>query len=333
MSNVNILHPKRLIYIFSDKRYITAGCKKCSFKYVAEMLSYYLKKYANISTDVIFAYNPDTLFVITDLWYAVTRATADFAPINAIYWIDTAWVKFDTPIDRLAKTVMRILTTSPWNQQLLLRSGVKADVIPRAIHEEYATKYLNLTNDRKYDFTIIATGPPPTDKKNATLAYKVLKETGELERSFLVCLFDFCNVKPFTLTDDDKYRLLSQTKWFIWLSDSEGFGLPPVEAQSVGTPVIYNASEYVSYPISKHVNIPVNPTSIQIVRDPQIIQAWYPRTNFDFNELVNVFREALRTELTEDDRLELHNYVMRNFTHKVIIPKLIEIAKEHRGII
>lgn len=47
------------------------------------------------------------------------------------------------------------------------------------------------------------------------------------------------DLKPMSLDEDEKYRLLASSRWYLAFSHSEGFGLPPVEAMSVGTPSIY----------------------------------------------------------------------------------------------
>ena len=329
---VNVIFP-RIVYKYTNKYKIVSGCKDCSFDYVSKMLQYYMKKYMSLDMDLAYSYQPDTLFVVTDLWWAMTKLTSQLSPPNAVYWVDTAWSRYQKPVDKIMTKAEVFVTTSPWNLKLLTNNDIFAYLVPRAVHDEYALKYFNPTNERKYVFTTIATVSKPDghDKKNVQLAYRVVKDLGLYEKSFFICNYDFCHAKPFTLSDDQKFEILSQSKYFIWLSTSEGFGVPPVEAMSVGTPVIYNDSPYVNFPVQHKYNIPVQPVRLYELQDPTVKEAWFPWADFDYETVKKTFKEALSIEYTQVERGELHSYTMEHFSHRVIVPILYDLAKRIRG--
>jgi len=328
--------PKPVI-IYDKRRVITAGARRSSFWVVASNLAYFLKKYHDMEFSVIDSYDIATSIAITDLWWAVKQRHLSFPPPRVVHWVDTAWKEYRVPTPPINFETL-FIATSPWNQKLLKQEGIDSYLLPRAINDEYAEKYLNKSNERKYDFAVVGTTSDPKyhDKKHVVTAYKVLKDMGEYEKSIFVCMFDFCHHKSFDLTNEQVFEILSQSKWFIWLTTSEGFGLPPVEAMSVGTPVIYNDSEYVRFPVVHELNIPVEPLTYYDKADPFMLQnrnevAIFPYCDYNLQEVKAKFKEALKTEITEEDRIKLHEHVMQNFSHKVILPKLIEITKNYRG--
>jgi len=60
----------------------------------------------------------------------------------------------------------------------------------------------------------------------------------------------------FSLTEENKYELYARAKFFLALSKSEGFGIPPIEAMAVGVvPIFLNAHGYKE----NLVGIPIDP--------------------------------------------------------------------------
>ncbi len=96
---VNVIFP-RVVYKYTSKYKIVSGCKDCSFDYVSKMLQYYMKKYVSLDMDLTYSYQLDTLFVVTDLWWAITKLTSQLSPPNTIYWVDTAWSRYQKPVDK-----------------------------------------------------------------------------------------------------------------------------------------------------------------------------------------------------------------------------------------
>ncbi|MCY0875569.1 MAG: glycosyltransferase, partial [Firmicutes bacterium] len=252
--------------------------------------------------------------------------------------------------------------TSQWNADILTKLGIDNAIVPRAIDDDYAVKYFNkivvnnndddsvidrkfnvsgditavtsnvattnvigdVTDNKKYDVVAIMTGSSD-GHKNEQLLLKILDALHLRKTSFLVCALPQCDAKPFSLTDDEKYELLSQSRLFAWLSESEGFGIPPVEAMSVGTPVVHFDSIYVNTPlVNAPIHFPLSVHGFKKRESPTVHGKYFASPVYDFDEIVSEFKDALSvaTSLTVKDRIALHEYVMRNYSHKVILPEL-----------
>lgn len=72
----------------------------------------------------------------------------------------------------------------------------------------------------------------------------------EVNRTLKICDREWCDVKSFSLSAEQLYDYMRQSKRIIWLSESEGFGLPPAEAMSVGTPAIRFGNHYTGAPFT-----------------------------------------------------------------------------------
>ena len=322
---VKVIYPKISLSI-SNTLAITSGCKNCSFDYVSTLLKKYMHSYANTKYSVEYSIKANTKIIVGDLFGILEKWNLIFPPSGVVLWLDTAWIKSDMPLPDNAKKQF-VITTSQWNADILTKMGISNAIVPRAIDDEYAIKYFDSVGvspiERKYDFMMLATGSHD-GHKNEALAIKVLKELGELEKSFLICDLPQCNAKPFSLTDDQKFMLMSQSKVFIWLSESEGFGLPPTEAMSVGTPVIHFDSIYVNTPMNGALSFSIPVYGFKLRESPTVKKKYFPSPVYYYDDVVNTFKEALSlsAELNGEDRLQLHNHVMSNFSHKIIVPKL-----------
>ncbi len=157
--------------------------------------------------------------------------------LDGVVWVDT---KFNVRIANDEFPHAKIYTTSKWNAELLPRVDA---VIPRVVDVELARKFWG--ESKKYDFVVIASTDKEVDHKHVRLSHKLLKRLGVRERSVIVANADVADYRAFSLSEEEKYKLLAQSYFYLALSGSEGFGLPPVEAMAVGTiPVYLNAHAY-----------------------------------------------------------------------------------------
>ena len=83
------------------------------------------------------------------------------------------------------------------------------------------------------------------DRKNLTLVDEVTREFNVRDKTIIVGNLGNPDFHTFSLTEETKYELYARAKFFLALSKSEGFGLPPIEAMAVGTvPIYLNAHAY-----------------------------------------------------------------------------------------
>lgn len=322
---------------------VFSGCQKCSFDIVAtNFVKYYNKYVANgdesKTLEVAYRPSPSVKLVIADMWMVLENFTSLSLPYDVILWIDTAWVASDISPQPITKT-LTVVTTSNWNSQILTMNGIRNYIVPRAVDDELIDSVFenvrrNPTN-YKYDFFFLSTSNGD-GHKNESLVYKVLRDLNELTKSFKVCNFSWCDVKPFTLTEEQKYDIMSKSRVAIWLSESEGFGLPPTEAMGVGVPVIRFDSHYVDAPFTASGSDTITQFKIPVYgyklrRSPTAQSKYFPSYIYDYDDVVKTFKEALYTtsDETKDEtfeiRYKLHEYVKHNFYHSVVINKFMNI--------
>jgi len=191
-------------------RKIYPRCRDCYYELITDRTIYYMKKYHGF--DIIKTYLKPADFYIgeCDVTY------------SGIVWCDKPGKNNIILIDD-----RKIITTSIWLKEYMEKNGVKVEqVIPFGVDDELAMKHVN------FDFNA-RRGYISTD--NETL--KAFKG----RRKQLTLINDNINAdfQPTNLNEDLKYYLLSHSLFYIATSDKEGFDILPIEAMSVGTPLIY----------------------------------------------------------------------------------------------
>jgi glycosyltransferase involved in cell wall biosynthesis len=119
------------------------------------------------------------------------------------------------------------------------------------------------------------------------------------------------------LSEHDLLKLMRCSEVFVWASRGEGFGLPPVEAMSVGSLVVSSNA-----PFNEHVvGVKFNYTSE--------LEAWCPEVGFSFRlfdydvgDLVDAVDYAL--SMPEDEREELR--IKAGYTREIYRPDSIALA-------
>jgi len=328
---------------FGKYTQVHSPCTNCSFDVVARnLVKYYNKHIAkddeSKKLELTYRPSPDVAIVISDMWMTFSYYLSTLLPPNAIYWVDSAWLMSDIPPSKIVRD-FTVVTTSAWNSQVLTMHGILNYIVPRAVDDEIADnvfeKVRQNPTDYKYDFILVAT-VTKDGHKNEKLAYQVLSDLNALTRTLKICDREWCDIKAFTLSEEQIYDYMRQAKAIIWLSESEGFGLPPAEAMSVGTPAIRFDSIYVDAPFvgkgHEHIlqfKVPVY--GFKLRESPVAPGRYFPSPIFDYNDVIRAFKEALyyfdgndRDEIYEM-RFNLHEYVKSNFYHSVVIDKLLKI--------
>lgn len=114
------------------------------------------------------------------------------------------------------------------NQEYILYIGGFA---PRKNVLRLLESYNNLTKDKKYKYQLLLCGKFTKNKDIQTQLNNINKFIFSNNLQNQVRLVGYLNL-------DEKQVLLSKAKFFTYLSLYEGFGLPVLEALSVGTPVL-----------------------------------------------------------------------------------------------
>jgi len=212
-----------------------------SLPYLAHLLKQLLKVEVTISNE----YKPNYHNILIDetLSSIIYKRKAD------IWWTDSPYM---LPTSR--HNIQKILqeeqlfkknyAVSQFMKDYMKQLGLKVEetIIPRPINPilfNYKTDYNNTT------FDIITIGRHCIcDRKNLRLQRDVF-----LKLNFRYCVISDVwmpnrpNLVQYnfgSITDEQKAQLLSKSKFLLWTSSIEGFGLPPLEAMAVGCVPIYS---------------------------------------------------------------------------------------------
>ncbi len=293
---------------------IVAGCTTCSFNHIAVLLSKYIKKYYNLDIRVTHRIDAVTRLIVTDMWWTLIDGIKAIPPRDAVYWIDSFATRVKVPLN--INRINRYLTTSEWNRIILDHYGIKAQVLPRSFNDDMTLKWFN-TGQRSIDVMVIATD---YERKNVKVIMKAIRELG-IKKYVAICKGEGCTHEPYSVSEDQKYEMLARSKLFVWLSDSEGFGLPPIEAMSVGTPVIYSDNPFVSHNIIYETNIAV-PCKLEEVEDEIAIR---PKSVFNLEDVKNAIKEGLRREITPEEREKMREFTWNRYSHKKVLEELVTL--------
>ena len=165
---------------------------------------------------------------------------------------DIAWM--DTPLyytQRIKNTYSRrarelcvkFYTTSKFNEEIAKELGFRVDgIIPRLINEEL----FNIDKFRyRQEYDIITIGNyDSVDRKNLRLQRDLLPKLGVkavfISNIWLPRNTTIVQYRTGTVSEELKIELLAKSKFLLWTSFVEGFGMPVLEAMAVGTIPIYS---------------------------------------------------------------------------------------------
>jgi len=228
-------------------------CKQCSFYYffqnVKQRFKYYKLEQSIISP---------TYFNITDAKLFLEALSPMYKDEPMILWLDTPYLVESGCELRKA----RIYVTSEYVKRLI-KDITHVDGILRPPYNLIAEYERKIPVKKKYLFTIIGAEP-----KNGKIIRKRIEYTVNMLRKMklrnetkVVSNVGNYDIPVFTLKTSDLYSLLHKSYFYISLSKVEGFGLPLMEAMSVGVPAVYvNAYSYKEFA----VGIPIDPYDVTI---------------------------------------------------------------------
>jgi len=197
---------------------IYTPCKDCSYEWVVDQTIYYMKKYHEF--DII-----KTYFKPADFYVGECNVAS-----SGIIWCNRPGKGNIVLIDN-----RKIITTSTWLKEYMEKNGIKVEqVTPWGVNDEMAQKHVNFDFNARRGYIIITKNRP----------YKRINDVLNIfegRRAELTLVSDHPNAdfKFMSLSEDMKYYLLSHSLFCIAVNEAEGFNIPPIEAMSVGTPLIY----------------------------------------------------------------------------------------------
>lgn len=222
-------------------------CPKGSFgslNYLANLMKQIIGNNITISGNTPKDYKPNYLNILIDegISSVIYKRKAD------IWWTDTP-AMIPTSRHNIQKILQeeelfkKHYTVSKFNYDHYKQLGIPVEdtIIPRPINPilfNYYTDYNSTT------FDIITIGKMDScDRKNL-----ILQREAFLKLNFKYCIVSNAwmpnrpNLIQYnfgSITEEQKAELLSKSKFLLWTSFIEGFGMPVLEAMAVGTVPIY----------------------------------------------------------------------------------------------
>ena len=201
------------------------------------------------------------------------------------------------------KVFNRNYAISNSNKELMEKYGVRVDgVIPRLFNDLMDLE-VPKKPEKVYDVLVIGKWDS-VDRKNIRLACEVIGKlklkAAIVTDKLTIHIRRLSNVDyiPYgSLSDQAKAKLFAKSKYLLWLSFYEGFGMPVAEAMYLGVPVIYSDcpahNEFA-------VGFPVKPSGTIITAGYGM---WMEKKTLKLADVVDVVRKAL--EVTDEEYKEL----------------------------
>jgi len=210
--------------------------------------------------------------------------------INCILWGDTVYDAWHY-IGELRR-YDNFVVASRWNYMMFHQ----IDLTPKAVIKRHIRP---LFPNVKKDKLFITLGESRFfDRKNLILIDSITRQLGVRDKTIIVGNLGNPDYSAFSLTEEQKYTLYARAKFFLALSSSEGFGLPPIEAMAVGTvPIYLNAHGYKE----NLVGLPIEPieTDTLCTDDEHCFKIW----EFSRRELRYEIQHALTMSKEEYEDL------------------------------
>jgi len=193
----------------------------------------------------------------------------------------------------------RIYTTSEYVKRLV-GHVTHVDGVLRPPYNLVAEEERKASVEKEYLFTVVGAEPKggKVIRKRIYYTLDVLRQMGLRSRTKVVSNIGDYDIPIFTLHVKDYYRLLHRSYFYISLSKSEGFGMPLMEAMSVGVPAVYvNAYSYKEFA----VGIPIDPYDVVIEEAGSWEMESYLIKDSDVREAIKEAQEcAIRKSCYED---------------------------------
>ena len=156
--------------------------------------------------------------VVNDMWQVALRPSS-----AEVWWVDTPLDYTDRYSGRWDRYVGKVWTTSTWNLEMCMRYHSRCSLMPRLPHPVYvAESYDALKTEKIWDIAFVGARWP---RKNWGLFMGLVDKLG---------LKAWWTASYKAMDLNELVKRLKRTKILWWVTGSEGFGLPLIEAQLLG---------------------------------------------------------------------------------------------------
>ena len=229
-------------------------CKEhCSFYYFFQNVKQRFKHY-----DLAQSLMSPSYFNISDAKEFIETFSCVYQDKPMIVWIDTPYlVNYGCDMKKA-----RVYATSEYVKRLI-KDITHVDGVLRPPYNLIAEEERKTSTEKEYLFSIIGAEPKNGKiiRKRIEYTVNVLREMGLRKYTKIISNVSDYDIPVFSLETKDLYRLLHKSYFYISLSKVEGFGMPLMEAISVGVPAVYvNAYSYKEFA----VGIPIDPYDVVI---------------------------------------------------------------------
>jgi len=307
-------------FVPSRKLFFSSLSEKSSYYYVLSRITCYLKEEYKIDTVLRTDIMADIF--LTD---AVIMAQNWLHPYKSLWWVDTPVYRIEGNyfFTRNNKIVM---VTSNWTR----------DVLRRSFNVDLPVRYLPVFGCYKplYDFHhksgfVTIGNNLGVDRKNIYFLHKWFTDRNIRNYLKIVSNEPVADIRSnYNMKDEDKYDLLGRSLFYVAMSRAEGFGLPPLEALSCGTPVIYLNAHTFKEILNDKVGIPVevgNEYDIDVrVDGVPLHYHFYEPDPKEFSYAIETAK-TINRDLYEDMVMKGIEYVEERFGYKKIIDNLVDI--------
>ena len=304
----------------SRKLFFSSLSEKSSYYYVLSRITRYLKEEYKIDTVLRTDIMADIF--LTD---AVIMAQNWLHPYKSLWWVDT-------PVYRIegnyffTRNNKIVIATSNWTR----------DVLRRSFNVDLPIRYLPVFGCYKalYDFHhksgfVTIGNNLGVDRKNIYFLHKWFTNYNIRNYLKIVSNEPVADIRSnYNMKDEDKYDILGRSLFYVAMSRAEGFGLPPLEALSCGTPIIYLNAHTFKEILNDKVGIPVqvgNEYDIDVrVDGVPLHYHFYEPDPKEFSYAIETAK-TINRDLYEDMVMKGIEYVEERFGYKKIIDNLVDI--------
>jgi len=265
-------------------------CKECSFYYFFENVKQRFKHH-KLTHSII----TPTYFNITDAKLFLEAISCIFKDKPMILWLDTPYLVESGCTLKKAK----VYVTSEYVKKLVGHI-TNVDGILRPPYNLIAEYERRIPVEKKHMFIVVGAEPKKRKiiRKRIEYTLNILQKMGLRKNTKVISNVGDYDIPIFTLNTSDLYSLLHRSYFYISLSKSEGFGMPLMEAMSVGTPAVFiNAYSYKEFA----VGIPIDPYDVIIEENkPWKMENYIVKEN-DVREAINEAKECVMRKSCYED--------------------------------
>ncbi|CAH69420.1 putative glycosyl transferase [Deltalipothrixvirus pozzuoliense] len=322
---------------------ISKQCSNCSFDVVATQFVQWLQSYRQQQqqsgnhhvVDIILqkiGCGGDIEFIDINLWWSQCRTIDEGDAPHSVVRGDSPYAYITNVSDNEISDHL-LVTTSQYNASMFRKLFRHIEVVPHA-YDPLEVSVVDKVKEKKFDVITIGYDTAD-DHKGLTVARKVALDlslryvevsnqcdnvgVNASTSQTQIQLADNMICIPFmTLTREDVYRLIAQSRFYLALSHTEGFGLPVLESMVAGTVPIY-VDGHAFHEYAKGIPIPA-------YSDKRV--DWY---NYEYEDVVEVVKSAMSTSQSEYNELSMRvKEESRHYFHPdVVYRKLINIVNKN----